>query len=203
MENLTDILVSQMLSSLDPSPVYPSREQKFFAFLICKNLSELCETGEAILHDIETRGFSLENLPEYDNLSLSRQILKVYYRDSMFKENSDGDSVPDWNIIESFDTEKSNTAYRVYKAIRKNVIDKPHSQTLRKAIHERDRKYFLENYEKLFEKIPFKDAMIKYKNFLIVDYVKQEHMEYLWNFFESLLDIFIYEKDNIEDLKSM
>lgn len=203
MENFTDVFVSQMVNSLDPVPVYPTREQKFLAFLILKNLSELCETGEAILHDIESRGYHLNNLPDYSTISLCRQILKSFYHDSMFISDPDCDNRPNWKVVENFDRNKTNTAYKIYKSIRSNVVDKPDSINIRTAIHNRDRKFFLENYDKIFANIPFQSSLDRYKNFLVVNCVRKQHLEYVWNFFESLLDIFVGEAENIEDLKSM
>lgn len=204
MENLTDVLVSQMLNSFDPAPVYPTQEQKFLAFLICKNLSDLCETGRAILHDIELRGHPLKNLPEYSTISLCKQILDVFYSNNMFIKDPYGDgNRPNWSAINSFDNGKSSSAYKIYRAIRNNVVEKPDAGKIQDAVRDRNREYFLENYDKIFADIPFREGLARFKNFLVVDYVKKEHLEYVWDFFDSLLDIFIHESENIEDLKSM
>src|SRR3972149_9539997 len=145
MENLADIFISQILDSLDSSPVYPAREQKFLAFLICKNLTELCETGEAILHDIEIRGCSLKDLPDYHTISLCQQTLKTIYLDSMFIQEKNNDIRPNWSVIESFDPKKTGIAYKIYRAIQKNITE---SHEIQKAIRTRDRTYFIKNYNK-------------------------------------------------------
>lgn len=203
MENLTDILVTQMLNSLDPTPVNPSREEKYLAFLICKNLSDLGETGLAILNKLEQANLPIVNLPDRSSINLCRDILHKFYRDEMFIEDEEFGNRPSWSEVENFDRSKSDTAYRIYRAIKQNAVNKPESKLIQQSVEDRNKVYFIDNFEKIFEDVPFKEALNKFKNFLATDDVDEDDQDYVWEFFDSLLGIFMEEQEIIEDLKEM
>ena len=84
MEQLTVALVLKVLDDNDPAPISPTKEQLFFAFMVCKNLSDLCDTGLAILKDITKRGKPLTGLPDDKMINLCEIVLKGLYTDTMF-----------------------------------------------------------------------------------------------------------------------
>jgi hypothetical protein len=203
MENLTDSIVSSILNSLDPNPVNPKREQLYLAVLICKNLSDLCETGRAIVNSMESNGNPIDGLPDRSNIAMCQQILGKFYSNDMFIEDTEFGNKPNWQVISSFKKDRGDTAYKIYRAIRKNIIEKPGGQDIQKAIERKDKEYFIGNFDKIFIDIPFKDALLKFKNFVSSPYALAQDQTYVWDFFEALLDIFIFEADHLRDLSKM
>lgn len=200
MESLTDTIVSQLLNSLDPTPVNPSKEESYLAFMVCKNLTDLCETGRAIVNSIESNRKPIDSLPDRSGISLCQQLLKKFYSDDMFIPDDTIGNKPNWSVVASFDRQHTITAFKIYRAIRKNIIGKPEIQ---KAVADKNKIYFLNNFDQIFSGIPFKEALLKFKNFVASPYTSKDDQDYVWEFFGALVDIFIYEKDNILDLKSM
>jgi hypothetical protein len=203
MQELTDVLVSQVLDSLDNSSVNPTKQQRYLAFLLCKNLSDLCETGQAIVNNIESRGKPIVNLPDRNAIMLCQQILGKFYSDKMFIPDENYGNRPNWSVVGSFNKEKSDTAYKIYRAIRKNVIDSPIGKDIQSAIQLKNTKYFIQNFDKIFADIPFKDGLTKFKNFVVSPDIIPKDRDYVWDFFEALLDIFINEEENLTALQTM
>jgi len=203
MELLTNGLIEQMLKSMDSSPVNPTREQKFLAFTICKNLADLGTTGMAILKEMRAKRLPINDLPDLSSIQLCQGIIKDFYSDQMFKEDPDFGNVPVWSVIAKFDLKKTEIAYRIYRGIRENVVGKPKSKDLQKAIYDRNKKFFIENFDEIFSDIPFKEGLIVFKNFIKSPHVSKENQNYVWDFFESFIDIYIHESENLADLKKM
>ena len=205
MDFAIDAIVSTVLNSFDSLPVTQIREQRFLCFLICKNLRDLCETGCAILNDIESKGCSVDLLPQRESMALCQQVLTRFYSDEMFIEDSEFGHKPNWVAVAKFNGNKGDGACKIYRAIHKNIMIKPGGKEIRKAIKNKDKKYFLENFDKIFADIPetFTEALIKFKNFVSLPDKFIDNQEYIWGFFEGLLDVFIYEKENLEDLRNM
>lgn len=204
MENIIDGVVSSILNSFDPKPVNPTREQRYLSFLVCKNLSDLCETGRAIINNIESQGNPVGLLPNRDDIALCQQVLSRFYSNTMFIEDEEYGNRPNWKVVDQFGS-KGEGAGKIYRAIHKNIILKPGGEDIQVAIKKKDKKYFLENFDGIFTDIPskFSGALCKFKNFIASPYTITEEQDYIWDFFESLLDIFIYEKDNLEDLQKL
>lgn len=212
METIIDGLVSSVINSFDPKPVNPTKEQKYLAFLVCKNLSDLCETGRAIVNNMESQGHPIDLLPNRDNIALCQQVLSRFYSNDMFIPDEEYGNRPNWNMVNKF-SGKGEGAVKIYRAIHKNVVDQHNAKNVKKitgkdiqnAIQKKDKKYFVENFDKIFADIPstFTDALFKFKNFIASPYTITADQTYIWDFFESLLDIFIYEKENLEDLQNL
>jgi hypothetical protein len=204
MEVIIDGLVNTVINSFDPTPVNATREKCYLSFLICKNLSDLCETGRAIVNNIESKGNPIDHLPNRDSFALCQQVLNRFYSDDIFIEDEEYGNRPNWKAVEKFSSKKEG-ACKIYRAIHKNIILKPGGKDIQKAINQKDRKYFCDNFDKIFTDIPstFTDALIKFKNFIESPYTLDTDQAYIWDFFENLLDIFIFEKENLEDLKSL
>jgi hypothetical protein len=203
MESLTDLLVSQLLTALDPKPVNPTREQKYLAFLICKNLSELCETGRAIINSIESKGHPITNFPQRNNIKTCQLILERYYQVAMFIEDPECGNVPNWSVVEAFPKNNADVAFKIYQAIRKNIIDRPIGKQIQDAIKRKDKNFFIQNFDKVFENIPFKDGLVKFKNLVASPYAINSEQDYIWDFFDTLLDLFLNEEENLKVLKEL
>lgn len=203
MEILTDLLVSQLLNALDSNPVNPTREQKYLAFLICKNLSDLCETGRAIINSIELKGHPITDFPQRDNIKTCQQVLQKFYQEKMFIEDPEDGNLPNWSVIEKIPKSQSDIAFKIYMAIRKNIIDRPIGKQIQDAIKRKDKDFFIKNFDSVFENIPFKDGLIKFKNFVASEYAINTDRDYIWDFFETLLDVFLNESENLETLQQM
>lgn len=203
MEKLTDVVVSQILGSLDPTPVNPTREQKYLAYLICKNMSDLCETGRAIVNKIQLQGHPVNDLPDRDTIRFCQNILTGFYSEKMFIPDNECGNRPNWPAVSAFPKDKSDAAYRIYRAIKRNIVEKPDGKLIQAAIKKQDKSYFVQNFNKIFADIPFKDGMDRFRNFVATNHVPPEDQKYIWDFFDALLDIFIYEADNLKDLQQM
>lgn len=196
MNFLTDQLVNTMLQSLDNSPVNPTLGDRYLSCLVCKNLSDLGETGLAILIDMQQKRLSVAGLPDKGMIETCQVILKRYYTENMFPEGQE----PNLEAIKRFETEKANTAFRIYRAIRNNVISKPDSNLLQDAVTNRDKKYFLDNFDQLFADVPFQEGLNQFKNFLKSPHVPVKSQNTVWEFFEALLDVFLDEDGILEDM---
>jgi hypothetical protein len=203
MDIITDAILQQFLNSLDPTPVNPTREQKYLAFLVCKNLTDLCETGSAILNHIQSSGGGSSDLPEKKTINLCKTLLQVFYSNEMFIEDEEFGSLPNWSVVESFTKTKSHAAYKIYRAIRKNVIDKPDSKEVQRAVISGNIIYFQQNFDKIFADIPFKNSLGPFKNFVSSPDVRPQDQQYVMDFFRSLLDIFMDEAELLQDLLKM
>lgn len=202
MENLVDGYIDQVLNSLDPSPVNPTKEEYFLACMVCKNLADLCETGRAILDDMDTRGVSVQNLPKSSDIQMCQGILNRFYHENMFEEDEELGFIPNWQAVHQFNKRKANGAYKIYRCIKHNVVDKPIGKEIQNAAQNRDQDYFINNFDTIFANVPFKNGLLKFKNFVGSSAVLEDHREYVWDFFDSLMEIFINEKQNLDDLKA-
>lgn len=205
MDLIIDGLVSTVLNSFDSVPVTQNKEQRFLAFLLCKNLSDLCQTGCAILNNIESKGCPIDLLPKRESINLCQLVLKRFYLEDMFIEDPEFGTKPNWPVVAKLNGSKGDGACKIYRAIHKNIILKPGGKEIQKAIKNKDKKFFLENFDKIFADIPetFTEALLKFKNFVSLPDKFADNQEYVWNFFDGLLDIFIFEKENLEDLRNL
>lgn len=202
MDNITDLLANQMLSSLDSSEINPTREQKYLAFLVCKNLTDLGETGLSIINSMLSKGVPVDGLPEPSTIGICQTIIQKFYSDDMFIPDEEGFS-PNWSAVNRFNKTKTESSYRIYRAIRNNVVETPKAKDIQKAITDRNKDFFLKNFDSIFADVPFKDGLIEFKNFLKSPYVSSEHQDIVWDFFDVLLDLFLEEEEILEDLKDM
>lgn len=204
MDQLTDSVILGLLNSLDPTPVNPTKEDLFISFLLCKNLDDLCETGIAILNDMTKRRISLKGLPGIPDIDRCKFILRRFYSNSMFVDDEEMGSLPNWGVISSFDQVKSRAAFKIYRAIKKN-LSSGRGESMQEAIRKRDTGYILKHFDEMFANIPaeFKENLVKFKNFIASNDVPKEHKEYVYIFFESLLELLFLEPQTMEQLKSL
>lgn len=202
MQFTKEALVSNLINQFDKTPTNFSREKKFLSFLVCKNLVDLCQTAIRILRGISRKGYSTEGLPDEVSISMCESSLSFYFSDAMFKDDEEYGMVPNWEVISSFPEDKAEIACKLYRVIAVNLQKGEISEAILKAVENRDKKYFLNNFDKIFKNLPFADGLKMIKNFVSSPYVSESDQEYVWDFFDSLLDIFISEKEHIEKLKS-
>jgi hypothetical protein len=200
--NFVDVCIDQVLNSLDGTAVPTVKEKRFLSSMVCKNLADLCETGRAILEDMKSKGVSIENLPNSADIETCQSILSRFYDDSMFEEDDDVGIKPNWSAVASFEKRKGDGACKIYRCIKNNVIEKPIGKEIQKAAQNRDVDFFVRNFDLIFANVPFEKGLIKFKNFVASNAVTTDHQEYVWDFFDSLLDIFIHEQETLEDLNS-
>jgi hypothetical protein len=209
MEKLIDSFVVQVLDSLDKTPIAPTKEELFLAFLICKNLADLCETGTAILNQMGPD--KIKDLPQPKDVETCRLILQRFYSDSMFIPDDNMGSRPNWKEMAAFDQVKSAGAYRIYRVIRNNVIAGPTGVNgvtgaqIQEAIKRHDTAYFSKNFDLIFMNFPeqFKQSLIRFKNFVSSPHVSQDHRDCVWEFFESLLEIYLDEDEHLKKLRAL
>lgn len=199
MDNLAQQF-TDLLSLGGDQYILPKREEKFLAFLVCKNLSDLCETGMYILEHIKTAGTNMSNLPDSEMIKLCRNSLMVYFSPKMFIDNSEYGSLPNWAVVENFDKMKTKTAVQIYRLIKRNIVE---NNNIIKAVNDRNKNFFVKNFGQIFAGVPFEDFLGKFKNFIVSPHVKDEDQEYIWDFFQSLLEIFTNAEDMMESLKEL
>lgn len=204
MDQFTDSVILGMLNSLDPTPATPTKEDLFISFLLCKNLDDLCETGIAILNDMIKRKISLKGLPGIADIDRCKFILRRFYTNNMFVDDEEMGSLPNWGVISSFDQVKTKAAFKIYRAI-KNNLSSGRGESMQEAIRKRDTGYILKHFDEMFANIPteFKENLVKFKNFIASTDVPKEHKEYVYIFFESLLELLFLEPQTMEQLKSL
>lgn len=204
MEQLTISLVLKVLDDNDPGPVSPTKEQLFFAFMVCKNLSDLCDTGLAILKDIAKRGKPLTGLPDDKMINLCETVLKGLYTDNMFIDDDEIGTRPNWTVMAGFDKSRARGAYKLYRCIGRNIKENPGGKEICVAVREHNTDYFVTNFNKIFANLPseFQKNLNAYKNFLVCPHITEETRNYVWDFFESLLEIFVNEADNLKMVSS-
>lgn len=199
MQVLDDILISTALSALDPTPIDPTPEQTYFAHLVCKNLSDLCDTGMAILDD--PRLIQSSDLPDINTIQMGRKALLRLYDDNMFLQDDEYGNLPNWEVIEKFPEENRIIACKVYRAI-KNNLAKQNTKFV-EAVKRRDQTYFLQEFEEIFADVPFKELLCKFRNFIGSSYIDKEDQETIWQYFEILVEMFMHEEENLEEIRHL
>lgn len=184
---------------LDPNPVNPTREQRYLAFLVCKNLCDLCETSHAIINAVEAKGHPIADLPERSSIAMYRNILQRYYSEDMFGD----DSLPAWKAIVSFPKDRADIAYKLYRTLRNNIVDTPIGSQIQAAIRRRDRDFFVQAFDKIFERVPYKETLLRFKALIASPYITRQDQEYVWEYFDALLDIFLSEDEYLKISTSM
>lgn len=203
MQYMKDVVVSKVIDQFDKEPTNFTREKKFLAFLLCKNLSDLCQTAIRILKGISKKGIPLTGLPDISSISICDETLCSYFSESMFIENDEIGWAPVWKEVLKFPGNKTEVACKLYRAISKNITSGSQARDIQQAVQKRDKEFFIKNFDEIFKNIPFTEELKLVKNFVSSPHVKKEDQEYVWDFFDSLLDIFISEKDNLDVLKSL
>ena len=204
MNSLTDEFINQMLTKFDPNPnAVCSREEQFIAFMVCKNLSDLCETGRAILLGLQRVSRNLENLPDSQTIQFCQTVIRRYYSDDMFIEDAEFGNLPNWKVIEKFNKTYRDHTCRIYRIIEKNVLEHKSIDDILTAIRKHDRVFFIENFDGLFARIPLQEQLNLFKNFLSHKDVADEDQDTIWSFFESLLDLFLNKQDIIAGLRDV
>jgi hypothetical protein len=193
--DLTAVFARKLLADTDPEPGLPSRGELFLSFLVVKNVTDLCETGRAILDEMSETGANLTGLPSKSTMALIRKILKELYDEKMFIPDDQVGFKPNWDVIMYFNKDNTQAAFRLYRIIRRNVKG---AKDMPRALQERDKKFFLENIDTIFANIPMKDLINQFKNFIGSPHVPKESQDLVWDFFEQLIDIFLSEKEHLE-----
>jgi len=200
--NFVDVCVDQVLSSLANAPVPTSREERFLASMVCKNLADLCETGRSILEDMRAQKISTANLPNTADIETCQNILSRFFDEKMFIENEEYGIRPEWREVLRFEKVRGDGACKLYHCIKHNVVDKPLGTEIQRAAQTRNVHYFVTNFDRIFKDVPFKEALSKFKNFVATSAVTKEHQDYIWEFFDSLLEIFLQESEILGELRT-
>lgn len=197
--DLVATALNQMLNMLDSSKVSPTTEQKYYSFLVMKNLDDMFCLGCEIVNEITSQVKPSIELPDVASMNFCRIILEKLYNEDVFIEKKKG-VIPNWKEVIKFDSSLAESSYKIYMAIKRNVVDGPESKQIIEAIKKKERKYFVQNFESIFKNIPFPEGLSLFKNILACPEVTDEQEATVWDFFQSLLDIYLNEKDNLEEL---
>lgn len=201
MDVLKNVLVQSGLNALDPKPVNVSREDYYLSSLVCKNLSDLCDTGAAILESLNRPQNDTE-LPNKSLIQLASDTLKTFYSNEMFILDPSGeDTMPSWPVITNFRKDYLDNGYKIFRAIRNNINKNPDSALMLESIEKRDKNYFLLNFDKIFQDVPFTDTIKQFKNFLSSNLLSPDDEELLWEFFHMLLHFFTNEKEILTQIR--
>lgn len=194
MDSIIDSVAGQLFSS---GEIEFEKEELFLALLTCKNLADLCETATAILDGLTES--QKRNLPTSNSMNLSRSVLGTFFSESMFIENDAVGLVPNWNEIDKMKQSKKETACQVYRKIKANMLN----DGTKKAIEDRDEKWFVDNFEEIFAGLPgqLSGNLDRFKNFILSPHITVDEKECIWDYFNSILYVFEEEEENIALLK--
>jgi len=190
-----DFFINHLLKVLDDGPVHPTREQTYLSLILMKNLRSLCTLGTEIL----SQSPYTEELPDIETMQLLESMLLYFYHDDFFIPHEELGSLPNWGKIKGFSKDRLDNCFRIYCCIKENCLSDPQ---IIPAIQKRDKKYFLDNFQTLFAKVPFQNQLYKFRNFVASDAVSEEDQECVWEFFESITNLFESEADLLEQLKT-
>ncbi len=204
METLTNLLVGQMLSACDPTPVVVNKEEIFLACLVMKNLDDLCQTGQAVLNNLERKGISTKQLPDPNNILLCRSILGRYFNHRMIHEDPEKGVQAVWKEVQAYQTsnkESAENAYRIYRALKNNLMGKPGSKEIIESINTKNKVYFIQNFDSLFADVPFSNALNQFKNFLGSNLLSAEDDGIFWDFFQMFMEFFLNEQEILAEMR--
>lgn len=191
MQRIAEGFIGKTLSEALPGKIETGKDIVFISALICKNLADMSETCESM---IERMG-EMDDLPSLSTLGMISNSLNMYCDSEIIV-----DGEPNWDGISRLSREKRETVCRLYKMIKRNITDQPLSEGIRKSVERRDKQFFVKHYDTLFKDVPFKETLVKFKNFLICPHVSKEDQELIWKYFDVILDIINNEKEIREDL---
>ena len=195
MSNLFNDLVSKYSTMLVELPKPPTREEIFLSTIFIKNLVDLCETSESILLSLPNEKKVIDN----GYVKLCRIFLKGYYNDNFFIEDENVGILPNWKNINNFNYDKLYFLCRVYATVKLNLDKHP---KLSVALENRNKSYFLNNFDYLFENLPIKDYIVNVKKFIADDdFCSQEDQESIWEFYDTIFDLFNNKDEYIKDLQ--
>lgn len=200
IDPITSIITNKITAMLDPEPVNPTVYEKYLACMFCKNLADLCETASAVINKITRAGHTVDSLPNQAQISLCKNILNKYYTDNMFEKDTENKT--NWNIIKKFPELEAHIAYKIYFSVKRNVVSSPESNKIQESIAAKDKKYFIDNFDCLFEGVTLKEELILCKNFLITPSISIEDQDIFWEYFDILLDMCINEETLLEEIKN-
>ncbi len=198
--NVSAPIARHLLDRNDPDPGIPQKGQLFMSFLIAKNLTDLCQTGRAILNEMKDSKLPVEGLPSIGTLNLIESVLRQFYSEKMFIPDEEYSQRPDWKVIASFSKENTRAAFQLYRIISRNVKT---ATEMPKALRDRNKKFFLENIDEVFADVPMKDLINQFKNFIGSGYVPKASQEQIWDFFETLIQLIMDDEENIKLVETL
>lgn len=193
-KNVFDNIASQFLGKIEDLDHPPTREEKFMASILLKNIYDMCCAGELII----AKNPKNENIVNPSIVKIFKIYLKTYYSNDFFIESDQFGTEPNWEKINSFNEDKFNDSCKIYMAIKKNVINKP---KIYDSILKRDKKYFIDNFDDLFMNLPMAEYLSNFKKFIEDDTIcSKEDQEIIWSYFEVIIDLFFNEDEYISSL---
>ncbi len=202
MDIFTNIIVDKALSALDSAPVNAKREDFFLSSLVCRDLVGLCELGIEIMQELKRQNRHSDKLPDPNLIKLFYDVLLKFYSDDMFEIcEADNRTLPKWNVVEKMDKKNLEYGYKIFRAIKNNINKNPAAKTMTDAIENRNTDYFIENFDLLFQDVPFQESLNRFKNFLALKMLTPDQEDMLWAYFDNLMYFFNNEKVILADLQ--
>ena len=201
MDILRNTLVRAGLNALDPRPVIATREEYYLSSLVAKNLTDLCQNGISILDSLNLPATD-KRLPDRAVIGLAADTLRTFYSNDMFVlDPNDQDTIPSWPVIEKFPKESKDNGYKIFRAIKNNIAKNPNSALMLASIENRNKKYFIDNFDTIFQDVPFTETIKQFKNFLSSNLLNPDDEELLWEFFHMLLHFFTNEQEILQPIR--
>jgi hypothetical protein len=193
-----EVLARTLLIQSYPNCRKWTLEELFIAYLLTKQLCDLCETGCAIINELTE--LDREQMPSKKTLMVLKEILSHWYSNDMFVESKKYGVKPDWHVVESFDKSPTNPAWILYILIIEGITPE-----IVKAVENRDRNYFYNNFDSIFAKLPqvLSDSIGPFKNFIKSKVVSKEDRETVFDFFQEITVLITDRNTTIENLKTM
>lgn len=171
----------QIINSFDAQEIEFNSDEILRSVLFCKNLSDLTD----IVMQIVIKFPNNPKLPNRDVLGYVKEFLSSLYKESIFKYDAEGDLIPpteaDWKQMNEDDL---FICVMLLRTVKTNTEKHP---LVRKSIEEKDKQFFISNFDLLFAEIPFQEDVSKFKN-LLLEKLEPEDEQNVWDFIEVLVD---------------
>lgn len=163
---------------------------RFLAAILCKTLNELCETSQAILKEMQGT-VDPRRFPSRGDIDMCRVMLSKMYSEDLFIDD-DGESLPNWAVLKAA---TDDGAYKIYACIKRNITD-----DIEAAFEDRDTDFFVAHFDDIFESVPLKDSLTKFKEFIVSKHMTDDRRDIIWDYFDLLMDILLHGNDFVNSL---
>ncbi len=157
-------------------------EEGLYATLFCKNLSDLTQTVKIVVNKLGRDN----TLPNPELLTILCNLLKELYNEKQFKYDSEGNldlSDEYWNHMSE---EDAFVCVKLYHVVRQSVEETPDIKT---AVQNKDKSFFLNNFERLFYRVPaIESYLVLFKNLLKRE-LDVEDENTLWDFISVVCEL--------------
>lgn len=157
-------------------------EEELYATLFCKNLADLTQTVKIVVNKLGRDN----TLPNPELLTILYNLLKGLYNEKQFKYDSEGNLDLTDEYWDNITDEDAFVCIKLYRIVRQSVQETPDIKT---AVQNKDKSFFLNNFERLFYRVPaIESYLVLFKNLLKRD-LDTEDENTLWDFISVVCEL--------------